>query len=133
MMGFKCQTFLVDGSGSGRRDGHVENTCGGETKAREIGSNFLTCVGGVKCVVVGCVGLRKMMRRRFVAWCEHFGSASARARPKRVDTTPAWGARARARTQTSDEDRPKRAALTLDRTQDQAVLKEQRNPVFIRT
>ena len=54
----------------------------GETKAREIGSNFLTCVGGVKCVVVGCVGLRKMMCRRFVAWCEHFGSASARAPQK---------------------------------------------------
>ena len=37
------------------------------------------------------------------------------------------------RTQRADEDRPKRAALTLDRTQDRAVLKGQRNPVFIRT
>ena len=55
----------------------------------------------------------------------------ARAPQKGRDNT--CGGRARMRTQTADEDRPKRAALTLDRTQDQAVLKEQRNPVFIRT
>ena len=83
-------------------------------------------VGGVKCVVVGCVGLRKMLCRRFVAWCERFGSA--RAPQKGRDNTCVG--RTRARTQTSDEDRPKRAALTLDRTQDQDVLKEQRNPQF---
>ena len=56
-----------------------------------------------------------------------------RARAPKGSRQHLRGARAHARTQTADEDRPKRAALTLDGTQDQAVLKEQRNPVFIRT
>ena len=82
---------------------------GGGRKPEKSEQIFVTCVGGVQCVVVGCVGLRKMMCRRFVAWCEHFGSARARAPKGSIQHLR--GARARARTQTSDEDRPKRAAL----------------------
>ena len=68
--------------------------------------------------------LRKMICRPLVAWYERVGPDST-----------CGGARARARTQTqtSDDDRPKCAALTLERTQDQALLKEQRNPAFSRT
>ena len=58
---------------------------------------------------------------------------SARARAPKASRQHLWGARARTQTQTSDEDRPKCAALTLERTQDQAPLKGQRNPAFSRT
>ena len=66
-----------------------------------------------------------MLCRHFVLRGVSALGPRARARPK--------GSRQHLRGARADPNLPKRAALTFDRTQDQAVLKEQRNPVFIRT
>ena len=58
----------------------------------------------------------------------------AHARPKRVETTPSQGAvRADPGPRTPNQESSNWPALALHRTQDQAVLKQQSNRVFIDT
>ena len=100
------------------------NTCGGERKP--VIWFFVDCH----------LCLPKMMRKLFVVWFDRSRSARARAKQSRdMSRQHFCKARARARTgpglRTPNPDSSKRPALALHKTQDQAVLKEQSNSVFI--